>query len=80
MSLATNSFPCPVLKLSRKSKGEQAQVDFGETVQETPEKKKTKLYFIAFVLFHSGYKYMEWLDRPFTTRDVINVHEKVFQW
>lgn len=38
---------------------EQAQVDFGETLQETPEKKKAKLYFIAFVLSHSRYKYME---------------------
>ncbi|MBL5848422.1 transposase, partial [Bacillus sporothermodurans] len=52
--------------------GEQAQVDFGETIQETPERKKAKLYFIAFVLSHSRYKYVEWLDRPFTTRDLIN--------
>lgn len=60
--------------------GEQTQVDFGETIQETPEKKKVKLYFIAFVLSHSRYKYVEWLDRPFTTRDLINAHENAFKW
>ncbi|MDE3837801.1 IS21 family transposase [Bacillus methanolicus] len=60
--------------------GEQVQVDFGETHQYTRGKKKVKLYFIAFVLSHSRYKYMEWLDRPFTTRDVIRCHENAFQW
>lgn len=60
--------------------GEQMQVDFGQTWQETPNKRKVKLYFIAFVLSHSRYKYMEWLDRPFTTRDVINAHENAFCW
>lgn len=60
--------------------GEQMQVDFGETWQDTPDKRKVKLYFIAFVLSHSRYKYMEWLDRPFTTRDLINAHENAFRW
>src|SRR5690606_1952868 len=26
------------------------------------------------------YKYKEWLDRPFTTRDVIRCHENAFEW
>src|SRR5690606_26817045 len=60
--------------------GEQVQVDFGETWQLTPEKRKVKLYFIAFVLSHSRYKYTEFLDRPFTTRDVIRAHENAFHW
>lgn len=60
--------------------GEQMQVDFGETWQDTPDKRKVKLYFFAFVLSHSRYKYMEWLDRPFTTRDLINAHENAFRW
>lgn len=60
--------------------GEQAQVDFGQTSQKTPEGKNIKLYFIAFVLSHSRYKYKEWLDRPFTTRDVIRTHENAFEW
>ncbi|WP_207902588.1 TnsD family Tn7-like transposition protein [Melghiribacillus thermohalophilus] len=42
---------------------EQAQVDFGLTTQDTPKNQKVKLYFIAFQLSHSRYKYMEWLDR-----------------
>jgi hypothetical protein len=37
------------------------------------------LYFISFVLSHSRYKYAEWLDRPFTTRDVICAHENAFR-
>lgn len=60
--------------------GEQAQVDFGQTEQLTPDGKKVKLRFIAFVIANSRYKYKEWLDRPFTTRDVIRAHENAFQY
>jgi transposase len=60
--------------------GKQIQVDFGETRQKTPENKTVKLYFIAFVLSNSRYKYAEFLDRPFTTRDVIRAHENAFRW
>lgn len=60
--------------------GQQAQVDFGMTTQKNIEGKSIKLYFIAFVLSHSRYKYMEWLDRPFTTRDVIQAHENAFYY
>nr|WP_249365454.1 IS21 family transposase [Cytobacillus citreus] len=60
--------------------GEQIQVDFGQTVQRTESGKEVKLRFIAFVLSHSRYKYKEWLDRPFTTTDVIRAHENAFQY
>src|SRR5690625_6222769 len=60
--------------------GKQMQVDFGETEQFTPDRKKVKLRFIAFVLGNSRQKYKEWLDRPFTTRDVIRAHENAFQY
>ena len=60
--------------------GRQAQVDFGQTVQKTPDGKEIKLYFISFVLSHSRFKYAEWLDRPFTTKDVIRTHESAFQF
>jgi transposase len=60
--------------------GEQAQVDFGQTKQKTTNGKEVKLYFISFVLSHSRYKYVEWLDRPFTTRDVIRAHENAFEY
>jgi len=59
--------------------GKQIQVDWGETKQKTTEKKEIKLYFIAFVLAHSRYKYMEWQDRPFTTKDAIRCHENAFR-
>lgn len=58
--------------------GEQIQVDWGECWQETVEKEKIKLYCICFVLGHSRYKYVEWLDRPFTTEDTIRCHEQAF--
>lgn len=60
--------------------GEQIQVDFGHTKQKTSNNKEVKLNFIAFVLSNSRYKYKEWLDRPFTTQDVIQAHENAFQW
>lgn len=58
--------------------GQQAQVDFGHTVQKTPDGKEVKLTFITFVLSHSRYKFVKWLDRPFTTKDVIDCHEQAF--
>lgn len=60
--------------------GKQMQVDWGETKQRTLSKKEIKLYFIAFVLAHSRYKYMEWQDRPFTTKDAIRCHENAFHF
>lgn len=60
--------------------GKQIQVDWGVTRQKTTTKKEVKLYFIAFVLAHSRYKYMEWQDRPFTTRDTIRCHENAFRF
>ncbi|MGO4890686.1 transposase, partial [Anaerobacillus sp. MEB173] len=60
--------------------GKQLQVDWGVTKQKTTKKKEVKLYFIAFVLAHSRYKYMEWQDRPFTTKDTIRCHENAFQF
>lgn len=60
--------------------GQQIQVDWGGITVKNPEKKPIKLYFITFVLSHSRYKYVEWLDRPFTTRDTIRCHEKAFQF
>ncbi|MBB6454553.1 transposase [Salirhabdus euzebyi] len=60
--------------------GEQIQVDFGFTKQKTHDNKEVKLGCIAFVLSNSRYKYKEWLDRPFTTIDVIKAHENAFEW
>ena len=60
--------------------GKQMQVDWGETRQKTKENTEVKLYCICFVLSHSRYKYVEWQDRPFTTRDTIRSHENAFQY
>ncbi len=59
--------------------GQQIQVDFGQTVQQTTKKEQIRLYFISFVLSHSRYKAVIWLDRPFTTQDVVRAQEEVFQ-
>ncbi|GEN32528.1 transposase [Cerasibacillus quisquiliarum] len=60
--------------------GAQMQIDFGQTEQLTPDGKRTKIRCIALVLANSRYKYMEWLDRPFTTRDVIRAHKNAFRY
>ncbi|MGE7331359.1 IS21/IS408/IS1162 family transposase, partial [Bacillus thuringiensis] len=59
--------------------GHQAQVVFG-TCTVTTENTVIRLWFITFVLAHSRYKYVEWLDRPFTIKDVIHTHETAFQF
>lgn len=61
-------------------KGQQAQVDFGQIKVKTSQGKIVKLYFVAFVLSNSRYKYVEWLNRPFTTKDLILAHENAFQY
>ncbi len=61
-------------------KGKQMQVDFGEIKVKTFEGKWIKIYVIAFVLSHSRYKYAEWQERPFHTRDVLRCHENAFEY
>ncbi|WP_066640169.1 IS21 family transposase [Desulfolucanica intricata] len=58
--------------------GHQIQVDFGEKSLKDFNGNWVKLRFITFVLSHSRYKYLEWLDRPYTTADVICAHENAF--
>lgn len=60
--------------------GHQAQVDFGVTKLKDTQGIEHKLWFITFVLSHSRYKYVEWLNRPFTTADVIKAHENAFEF
>lgn len=60
--------------------GYQVQVDWGEITLKNVENKDVKLYFITFVLSHSRYKYVEWLGRPFTTKDTIRCHENAFAY
>lgn len=60
--------------------GQQMQVDFGQDTVKDLNGKSKRLYFIAFVLSHSRFKYVEWLDRPFRTIDVIQMHERAFKY
>ena len=60
--------------------GLQLQMDFGQIILRSNTGRMVTLYFATFVLAHSRYKYVEWLDRPFTTRDLIRVHENAFEY
>lgn len=60
--------------------GQQMQMDFGQITLRSSTGRSITLYFATFVLAHSRYKYVEWLNRPFTTRDLINVHENAFEY
>lgn len=60
--------------------GLQGQVDFGQTWQKTTKGSRIKLYFYAFVLAHSRYKYIEWQLQPFTTADLIRCLQHTFNF
>lgn len=61
--------------------GLQAQLDFGQTVQETTVAgKRIKLYCFACVLSHSRYKYVEWQSWPFRTEDLIRCLRHTFEY
>ncbi|WP_232318241.1 DDE-type integrase/transposase/recombinase [Salisediminibacterium beveridgei] len=60
--------------------GQQGQVDFGQTVVNDQDGKRQRIFFIAFILSCSRYKYIECLDRPFRTEDVVHAHERSFQY
>lgn len=60
--------------------GYQAQVDMGEIFLETPAGKRKKVYCFAMVMSNSRYKYVYWIDRPFTTALFIEAHQKAFSF
>lgn len=60
--------------------GQQIQVDFGQTKVPKLDGTYKRLYFIGFILSHSRYKYVEWLDRPFRANDLIRMHENAFHF
>lgn len=62
------------------SPGHQLQVDFGEKKLKNTQGNLVRLWFIAFVLSNSRQKYVEWLDRPFITKDVVKMHENAFSF
>lgn len=60
--------------------GYQAQVDFGQIWLVTEYDRRIKLYCFAMVLSHSRYKFVYWMDRPFTTKDFVYAHDKAFEY
>lgn len=60
--------------------GKQMQVDFGEIKVKKEDGKYIRLYVMCFVLSYSRYKYCEWQSRPFTTSDIIRIHENAFEY
>ena len=60
---------------------EQCQFsNVGESTVRTYVKELGELYAIVFILSNSRFKFVEWLDRPFTTQDVIRTHEHAFEF
>ena len=59
--------------------GQQVQVDFGVYQMKTSQGGDQKVYFMISVLSRSRYKYVYFLDRPFTTADVVEAHEATFE-
>jgi len=60
--------------------GQQAQVDFGQYNMRDNAGKQVKVYFFVLVLSRSRYKYVWFLDRPFTSESAILAHEKAFDF
>ena len=77
----------PIIKTERQYEqteetlyGMQAQVDFGEYNIRTSTGGRTKVFFFAFILSRSRYKYIWFTDRHFTAELAIEAHEKAFEY
>ncbi len=62
-------------KLPETAYGEQAQVDFGETYMVDKNSKRQKVYFFAIVLSRSRYKFIYFVDKPFTSATTIHAQQ-----
>lgn len=60
--------------------GQQAQVDFGQYIMQTPSGGRKKVYFFVIVLSRSRYKFVYFQLTPFTTRDAIYAHLLSFEY
>ncbi len=59
--------------------GQQLQTDFGEYWAIRQDKNRIKLYFVAFILAHSRYKYILWQMRPFNSIDFVRSLDSCFE-
>ncbi len=60
--------------------GKYAQADFGEYNLRKGDGSKIKVYFFGMILEHSRYKFIWFLDRPFTSEDAVYAHELAFRF
>ncbi|MGR3177162.1 MAG: IS21 family transposase [Candidatus Anammoxibacter sp.] len=60
--------------------GEQAQVDFGQYNMRHHGRSNKKVYFFAMVLSRSRMKFICFLDKPFTAKEVCMTHERSFEY
>lgn len=60
--------------------GKQAQIDFGEYNLRTSTGTRVKVFFFAFVLSQSRYKYVWFTDHYFTSELAIQAHELAFEF
>jgi len=60
--------------------GKQAQVDFGEYNMRSTDGKRKKVYFFTMVLSYSRFKYVRFVDCPFTSALAIEAHERAFKF
>jgi len=60
--------------------GQQAQVDFGQYNMSQHGRSSKKTYFFAMVLSRSRMKFVYFLDKPFTAKQVSTAHEKAFEY
>ena len=60
--------------------GQQMQVDFGQKTMKSIDGFNVKVYFAAFVLAHSRYKWGFFQTRPFRTTDLVVACNMCFQF
>ncbi len=60
--------------------GKQAQVDFGEYNMTDTEGRRKKVYFFAMVLSRSRHKYVFHSVVPFTSKTMVEAHERAFAY
>jgi transposase len=59
--------------------GQQLQADFGEYWALRQDKRRIKVFLVAFILAHSRYKYILWQTRPFNAVDFVRSLESCFE-
>ena len=82
-----HNIPKPVTKGTRvfeqlppTAYGQEAQVDFGEAWLQTVDCRRKKVYFFVMVLSRSRYKFLYFIDRPFTTSFSVHAHKLAFEY